>query len=437
MATFQLREIAEIIQQPIKRDRLITGFQQDQRLLFPGHLFFAIKGEKVDGHTFLSEAAQKGAVAAVVSQNYSGGDHGLELIKVENVLFALHAIAQAIHRQRSMKIIGVTGSVGKTTTKEFIATLLEESFRVGKTPGNANSQVGLPLSLLNADGNEEVFVAEMGMSQPGELTRLVQIAPPEISVLTNVSLAHVSYFQEGIEGIAKAKSEIFSSSLTRVGVVSSQAFFFESVQRAMGCEPIVYGLKEGDYYLNGCSVMERGTASPKIDLPFEASHLRENFVAAAIVARLMGMDWPTIRTQAMKLTTISGRFQQLVHEGITVVNDSYNANAISMKAALLNLPQPPAGKRTIGVLGAMRELGDYSVSCHEEVAQIALDTVDDLLCLGDECQPMIDLFHKNNRHAELYMDLQLLKKRLFEMAQPGDVVLLKGSNSNQLWKVLS
>jgi|SRR5579862_23940 len=437
MARFYLSEIARMLEKDAPKELEITGFEQDSQRIAPGHLFFAFKGEKVDGHDFLKSVAVQGGCAAIVSKDYAGEDFGLALIRVENVLHALHSLARQVHAQRHPRVVAVTGSVGKTTTKEFIATLLQGQFTVAKTPGNANSQVSMPLSILNAEGHEEVFVIEMGMSEKGEMQRLVAIAPPEISVVTPITYAHVVFFPEGIDGIAYEKAQILSHSDTRLGIVCTQAAAFPIVLQTGSCEKRIYGQEE--YYLDsadGLRIVEKGIPSPPLQLPFDASHLRDNFLAAALVARAMGMSWSAIACQALQLTLVPRRFEKVVRDGIVFINDSYNANATSMKAALHNLPQPEPGKKRIAVLGAMKELGEFTQTLHKEVGECALACVDQLLCMGEECQVMCDLFVQHQREVEMLPDIASMKKRVFEVAEKGDVVLLKGSRPNRLWQVL-
>ncbi|HEY2810308.1 MAG TPA: UDP-N-acetylmuramoyl-tripeptide--D-alanyl-D-alanine ligase [Rhabdochlamydiaceae bacterium] len=437
MADFSLSEIAGILHLDAPRDVRISGFVQDSNLATVGNLFFAMKGKKTDGHAFLCDVAKRGGVAAVVSNDYCGEDFGLSLLRADDVLGALHALAKAVHAERKIPVIGVTGSVGKTTTKEFIATLLEGKFKVAKTPGNANSQVSMPLSILNTKEGEEVFVIEMGMTEKGEIERLVRIAPPEIAVVTPIAHAHIAFFPDGIEGIARAKAEILASPLTRLAILHERAAHFSAIASA-SCAKILYG--EGTEYAwdekQKLRVRERGELSPHLPFAFEASHLRENFLAAVAVARALGMQWKEIITQIPKLALQPRRFETVVQGGIVFINDSYNANAISMKAALQNLPSVSPGNKKIAVLGAMRELGEYERMLHQEVAQCALQCVDRLLCLGEECRVMVDLFQKNDREAELFLDFEALKKRVFELAQAGDVVLLKASKPLRLWSVL-
>jgi UDP-N-acetylmuramoyl-tripeptide--D-alanyl-D-alanine ligase len=429
-----LSDIAALLNLNVTRDAAICGFEQDSRKVEKGFLFFAIKGEKTDGHHFLREVALRGAYAAVVSHSYAGEDFGLVLLHVADVLDALQSLARQVQQRRNPRVIGVTGSVGKTTTKEFIAGLLEARFKVAKTPGNANSQVSMALSILNESKEHEVFVMEMGMSQKGEMQRLVSIAPPEIAVITPITHAHVLFFPDGVEGIAHEKARILSHPQTRLGIASAQAARFSVVRDTGSCEKILCGQK--DYVFDGMCVLERGVKSPILPFPFEATHVRDNFLIAVAVARAMGLSWEDIVQQAPQLQMVAKRFEKTVRDGITFINDSYNANALSMKAALQNLPTAKEGKKTIGVLGAMKELGPYTEELHREVAECALQYVDQLICLGQECQVMVDFFVQNDKKAELYPNLASVKEKVFAVAEEGDVILLKGSRSNELWRIL-
>lgn len=438
MTAFSFSAIARLLGTRVPVEGEITHFAHDSREVGPGSLFFALKGERVDGHAFLAEVAKRGAKAAVVAHEYRGADFGLTLFRVEDVLKALHEMARLVQAARKGRIIAVTGSVGKTTTKEFIASLLESRLRVAKTPGNCNSQVSFPLSLLNAQEDADIYVAEMGMSQAGEISRLVSIAPPEIAVVTNISYSHALFFPQGIEGIARAKAEIFSSSKTHKGIIHAQAAAFTCIKE-LSLSKVIYG-PQGKYLLEkgegGVYIIEEGDRSPLMHLPFSASHLCENFLGAVAVAREMGLTWEEIGAKAPCLTTLSKRFEKINYNGIIFINDSYNANMTSMIAALDNLPLAAEGKKRIAVLGSMKELGAYSDAHHHQVGLKALESCDLLLCLGEECQGMVDLFRAHKRLAELHPDLFSLKTRLFELAQSGDVVLLKGSKSHSLWKLL-
>lgn len=411
----------------------IRAFQHDSRQVEPGDLFFALKGARSDGHHYLNDVAQKGAIGAVIQEDFFPRPDHLFCVPVQDVQETLQAMAAEAFSKASLQAIGVTGSVGKTTTKEFIATLIQGS----KTPASCNSQVGLPLSILNEIEGSDFFVMEMGMSQPGELTRLVQMAPPDIAMITQIALAHAANFPDGLNGIAAAKAEIFSHARTKLGVIHTQVAKFKPV---MGCDQITYGGDDGDYRIEKrgkeYQVYEGSTISPRFFLPFEASHLVENALGALAVARQMGFSWEELLPRCMQLQTCSHRFAWEDKKGIRFLNDSYNANPASMKAAFKHLQEVSRSGRLIAVLGSMRELGSFEAMAHREVGEMAVDIVDALLCIGNECGPLVDCFIEKGKPVEWLDSLDGLSGLLAEWALPGDVVLLKGSNSHQLWKLL-
>ncbi|MDX8430361.1 MAG: Mur ligase family protein [Candidatus Algichlamydia australiensis] len=380
----------------------------DSRQVRPGMTFFALKGEKVDGHSFLEEAAKRGAVKAIVEEGYQGPDFGMELASVSDVEEELQRQAKEFRKKIQAKVVGVTGSVGKTTAKEFIATLLESSFRVDKSVGSFNSQLTLPLSILNADLDAEVLVLEMGMSKPGELAKLTEIAQPEIAVITKIAYSHSENFAD-LNGIAQAKAEILQSPRLKKTFVGKQAKSFS---------PFSSG-----------EVPEESS----IVLPFEAYHLQENFILAKAVAEYLGVPFLEICKQAKKLSPFSHRFERITLGGITFIDDSYNANPASMKAALQNLPE---GKRRIAVLGEMRELGKFSQISHEQIGSIAAEEVDLLFTLGEEAKVLFDRFALSKKMACHFTDKEKLLQALRSEVCAGDVVLLKGSNSLQMWTLL-
>lgn len=402
----------------------ITGAAIDSRKIKEGDLFFALPGEKVDGHNHLQEAAANKASAAVVSKNYSGDSFGLELIKVEDVVAFLQTLACEAAANKSAKVVAVTGSVGKTTTKEFVAHLLEAKYRVWKTLGNANSQVGLPLAILNSDLEGDIFVVEMGMSVRHEIERLVKIIPPDVAIISKIGLAHAEFFPDGLEGIAAAKAEIFSHPKTKVGIVNTKAKQFKAIAELQSCQVIYFG--EGEEFSFDCI--------KDIKLPFKASHLCENFLAAAVCARHFEVSWEDIASQAKTLPGVKMRFEMIERDGILIISDAYNANPESMCAAIRNLPSV-TGKK-IAVFGEMKELGKFSESSHREIAEFALGYIDHFLCFGKGCLPMLDVFAQAGKPAEYFSHLTELREKLFALAEPGDLVLLKGSNANNLWKIL-
>jgi UDP-N-acetylmuramoyl-tripeptide--D-alanyl-D-alanine ligase len=370
-----------------------------------------------------------------VSASYAGESFGLPLLPVPDVLGALQELARQKVAESGARIVAVTGSVGKTTTKEFTAALLQGSYRVGKTPGNANSQTGVPLTILNAQGDEEVLVLEMGMSREGEMARLVAIAPPEIALLTKIGVSHAHYFPDGVAGIAREKTQIFSHPRTRVRIAHSSTRAFLAAGKAC----VLYGA-EGDYQLQtegSCVVIvERREKSPAIRLPVTATHIRENFLAAVTIARSMGVEWEEVQERARALAPYRMRFEVVERQGVVFINDAYNASPESMRAALANLPAPASGGRRVAVFGEMKELGVYAESAHREIAEESLRLIDHLLCLGEGCAPMEEVFLRAGRPVNRFADRALLRESLRSLVRPGDVVLIKGSRSNGLWSLL-
>jgi|JI10StandDraft_1071094.scaffolds.fasta_scaffold04744_1 UDP-N-acetylmuramoyl-tripeptide--D-alanyl-D-alanine ligase len=407
-----IREIAQFLGKESVNKKEIFHFAFDSRKVKPGTFFFALKGEKVDGHTFLEEVASKGGLGAVVSKDYQGPHFGMELFPVENVRKALQHLARDLFKQRPPLVIGVTGTVGKTTTKEFIAGILSEKFRVSKSIGSENSQVSLPLTILNWEGEDEILVLEMGMSQKKELAQLVQMAPPDLGVLTKVSLAHAAFFDD-LEDIAKAKCELFESKKLKHAFINREASEFKAVQKVKG--PITW--------------FEKAT----IQSPFTEAPFLENLGAAVSIARHLGMSDGEIEKGAQKLRPFTHRGEKVQKKGVLFIDDAYNASPIAMKGALKSLPE---GRRRIGFLGAMKELGIYEEESHKEVGEYALPLLDELLCLGKECQVMVDLFQKKGKRATLFETKKEATAHLKKIMKEGDVVLLKGSNSFQLWTVL-
>lgn len=407
-----IREIAQFFDHLLTCNEVITHVAFDSRNVKIGSLFFALSGEKVDGHHFLEEVAKKGAVAAVVSSAYQGPNFGMDLIPVLDVKQALQDLAREVFKEKTPLVIGVTGTVGKTTAKEFIAGVLSEKFRVAKNPGSMNSQVGLPLTVLNWDGKDEILVLEMGMSEKGEITRLTEIAPPQLGVLTKLSLVHSAFF-DGIEGIAEAKCELFKSSQIRHAFLNCDTAEFEAVQ----------SIDTEKTWFEKCT----------LKAPFTEPQLLENLGAAVAIARHLGMAEEEIIRGIQKLKPFDHRGEKIEKKGVLFIDDSYNASPVASKAAFRSMP---AGKKRFAIFGAMKELGAFEEVSHREVAECAFPIIDELLCVGKECQPMVDFFKQKGKPAMLFEAKERAAKHLKEIMNEGDVVLIKGSNSFKLWTIL-
>lgn len=413
----------------------------DSRQVNRQTLFFALPGEKTDGHNFLSDVKKKGGVAAVVSSQYRGPTYGLTLLPVADVQQALQQLAMSVHQRQHAPVVGVTGTVGKTTVKEFLSTILEERFSVAKTIGNANSQLGLPMTLINQHKQADILVLEMGMSFPGEISRLVAIAPPDIGVLTQISLVHAENFRS-IDEVAAAKCELFTGNRLRSGFFCGSTLTFSAVQK-LNCKKIIYNTVAAnnvDYCFSSLSncmtIDEKGKRSPVIDFPFCESHLLENALAAVAVARYFELSWEEIKRGVKKLTPYRHRFEKIEHRQVLYIDDSYNSSPRAVAVALRNLPKPKPGGKTVAILGAMKELGAFCEQSHREVGELAARTVDCLFCLGKECKPLISAFRSSGKPAELFEKLDQVTAALSQVVAEGDVVFIKGSCSLKMWKIL-
>ena len=412
----------------IERILSAKGVVTDSREVKRGDLFCALKGERVDGHEYVAEAAANGASAALVERRV---DVEIEQLVVDDVLAVLQEAAQAKLAGMSAKVIAITGSVGKTTTRTFLTTLLADHRRIHAARKNRNSQVGLPLSILEAEGDEEILVLEMGMTGPGEIRRLCEIAPPDIAVVTNVALVHVGFFQDGIEGIAKAKAEIFEQA--KVGIAPLDSPFSRLLMETGECPKRSYSTRsrEADFFgrVDGqrVQIFEGGNPVVECDWHVPLRHCLHNLLAAAAAARAVGLGWRQIEEGISKLDLPAQRFEVLERNGITIVDDTYNACTLSVCAALDSMPEPQEGGRRIAVFGGITELGDLTNDAHRQVAEHALGRVDHLICLGEHLAPVWEVWHREGRDIKWCMERDELADYLSEVVQVGDVVLVKGS----------
>lgn len=416
----------------------------DSRKVNPGDIFFALKGAKVDGHDYLNEVFEKGAVAAVISTEYSGALKGVS-IAVEDSLGALQTVAQEKMKLYKGKVVAVTGSVGKTTTKNFITELLSAKLRISSSPGNNNSQIGLPLSILNnLDLNSDAAIFEMGMSFPGDIAKLVSIAPPDIAVLLSVELVHAMNFNS-IEEIAKAKSEIFSSEKKPFAIFNSTLKCYESVISNLPKHSLTFGG-------NGTSpfsanyvcffeneklvIVENGLKSIQIPhLQLLGEHNLQNLLASIAVARKLALSWEVIIDKVGELKNPEKRMELKEKRAVTFVDDSYSASFVAVKAALDSLPSPNENGKKIAVLGPMAELGAFSFQCHQDIGYYALDKVDSMICLGTECLAIEKVWLDAKRQVYYAKDHQDIANHLRHIAKDGDVVLLKGSNLYRIGEI--
>jgi UDP-N-acetylmuramoyl-tripeptide--D-alanyl-D-alanine ligase len=442
MKPIPFNALAKLLELHHHDQTLVRGVCIDSRTVQPGDLFFALPGCKTDGHNFIQEAVSKGAMGAIVREDYHDQRLAIPLLRVPNVLAALQDFAQKSLVKRKSKVIAITGSLGKTTTKGFIATLLRTTYRIFASPLSFNSQVTVPLSILLADENEEYLVLEMGMSHEGNLKNLISIAPPHIALLTTVAVQHACNFSDGLEGISREKATIFTHPKTELGILHHDILHYKEILATGSCLKKTFSstTPEADYFIEVVNkevrIHVKGEALYAIPLVLPLHVHYQNFLAAVVLARSLEIPWPLIREVAPFLKLPPMRFEKIERGGILFINDAYNANPDSVKAALESLPTPLPGGKVIAVLSEMDALGMYTESGHKQVAEAALKVADYLLCLGSRCETMREIWVRANKPVELFESRTHLESALKRVAKPGDVVLLKGARSYALDQLL-
>ncbi|MBS0623706.1 MAG: UDP-N-acetylmuramoyl-tripeptide--D-alanyl-D-alanine ligase [Verrucomicrobia bacterium] len=422
-------------------DATVCGACIDSRLVKPGDLFFALKGARHDGHHYLKDAAARGASAAVVSQSYQDSNFGMVLIRVEDVVATLQQLAKKYLEQQKIRVIAITGSLGKTTTKEFAKTLIGSSYRVFATPLSYNSQVTVPMSILSIRGDEEIMILEMGMSAPGHLAKLINIAPPDTALITTVASQHALGFEDGLAGIAQEKSSIFTHLKTKIGLYHHDMPYASHAQIG-SCEKITFSCTDpaADFFLHregSCvTIREKDKTQYSFNLQLPVQAHDHNFLAALSLARLLGIPWPVLKEMTAFLKLPPMRFEKIEKQGITFINDAYNAIPQSIRAALQSLPNPQGG-RTVAVLSEMDALGEYSEKGHQEVGQCALEHADALFCVGNRCKAMEEIWQTSSKLCRRFDTVKDLGDQLVKFVQKGDVVLLKGARAFALDKLLN
>lgn len=434
MKPIPFRVVAKELGYSHPEQKLITGFAIDSRKISSGDLFFALPGNRVDGHAFLKEVASKGAMGAVIREDFRGEVPQIPLIKVPDVLLSLQNFARTTLEKRSSQVIAITGSLGKTTTKEFTAALLRSRYRIFASPLSYNSQITLPLSILMAEGKEDFLILEMGMTHTGNLKQLISIAPPDIALITTVDLQHVCNFSNGLAGIGEEKASILSHPKTKLGFLHLDMPHFQQAAVVGNCLKKTFSLKskEADCYLEALpndrvSIHIKGEPPSELTTRLPSKIHYHNLLAAVAIARALDVPWKLIQEVTPSLQLPPMRFEKIVKQGICFINDAYNANPSAIKGALENLPPPAPGGKVVAVLSEMDALGAYSEEGHRIVGSAALRHADYLLCLGKWCEIMKGMWEQANKPVELFESRHLLEQALKRVAQPGDVILLKGA----------
>lgn len=447
-----LREIGEgltpvgSVQLPpgVTTDHAVTGWSIDSRTLQPGDAYFALPGPHHDGHDYVPDVLAKGASAVVVNRAVETDGVAAAVYQVDDTLAALQRLARWTRLRWSKPIVAVTGSAGKTTTKEAIAQFLGAQFRVAKTAGNLNNHVGLPLSLLRFPDDSQVGVIEMGMNHAGEIRQLAEIALPQVGVVTNVGHAHVEYF-DSIEGIALAKRELIEAlppeGTAVLNADDERVARFAEVHRG---QVVTYGFSEkAQVRAEQVSTCPGGVSFTVEDVRFESPlvgrHGVSNILAGIAVAKVFDVPLTSLVEPAKQLAPGKMRGERITWKGVTILNDCYNSNPDAARFMIDVLRDEPAQRR-IAVLGEMLELGRWSESLHNDVGRYAAQAgIDVLIGIHGASRALMEggVAAGIGKHIAFYFeDAVVAGDFLRRFVQPGDAILFKGSRGTHVERAL-
>jgi len=429
---------------------VVCGYSIDSRTVGAGELFFAVRGERLDGHDFVTTALERGAVAAVVSRalvaTLPDAVLAVPLLITEDPLIALQALAAHVRRQWGRLVVAVTGSAGKTTTKEAVAAALGAKFNVLKSQGNLNNGFGLPLQLLRLEPSHDIAVVEMGMNHSGEIAVLARIAAPDWGVVTNVGTAHIENFADGQAGIARAKFELVAALPSNgVAFLNCDDAYVSQFGRDFHGRVVYFGagpcadpqFLESKEDLEGLHLKFRaGKIDADLTLHLLGAHNASNALAGLAVALEAGVALGDAITALSTLTAGDKRGQVIEVDGATIVNDSYNSNPEALRSMIGTLASRPAGRRIL-VAGEMLELGEHGPALHRECGRAAAEAGLDLVAGVQGNAEHLATAACSGGVASLFLhDADAAGRWLKQTMQPGDVVLVKGSRGVRLERAI-
>ncbi|MDD3569864.1 MAG: UDP-N-acetylmuramoyl-tripeptide--D-alanyl-D-alanine ligase [Lachnospiraceae bacterium] len=417
------------------RNLKIEKLTTDTREIEKGSLFIPFQGDNFDGHDFIEQAFEKGALCCFSQKKIEA--KGI-IILVEDTRKAFRMLAMYYLTLFNVKVVGITGSVGKTTTKDMIASVLEEKYKVLKTQGNFNNEIGLPKTIFNLEDDHEVAVLEMGMNSFGEISRLSEIAKPDIAVITNVGVSHIENLGSR-EGILRAKSEIFEYlKKDGVAVLNADNDMIATLSGKLNFKTFWFSIEnKSDFYaeniapigLEGikCTVVFKDEKTD-VTIPVPGEHMVLNALSAAAVGKALNLTMEQIKRGIENFVPTAMRMAvNKTDFGLTLINDAYNANPVSMKAAIDVLCTSKG--RTVAIMGDMFELGNFAPSLHYEVGEYAVKAGVFLsICIGENSLKIYDGIKENGGNA-MYFKTQeeFLQSNLKEIFISGDTVLIKAS----------
>ncbi|MCP2732112.1 UDP-N-acetylmuramoyl-tripeptide--D-alanyl-D-alanine ligase, partial [Limnofasciculus baicalensis] len=416
---------------------LFPGISTDTRSLKPGQVFLALRGLQFDGHEYLRAAIGKGAIAVITDRSIGNEFDDIPQLQVEDTLKAYQQIASYWRDRFNIPVIAVTGSAGKTTTKELISAVLGTQGNVLKTQGNYNNEIGVPKTLLELGQEHDYAVIEMAMRGVGQIAQLTQIAHPTVGVITNVGTAHIGLLGSA-EAIAKAKCELLAEMPhSSIAVINhDNKLLRKTAATVWQGQTITFGLDGGDLHGQLIDLDTLAVDGIEFPLPLPGRHNALNYLAALAVAKILGIDLTKL-TKGVLVEMPGGRSQRYeLAKDIVILDETYNAGLESMKAALQLLAETP-GKRHIAVLGAMKELGERSPEFHQEVGNTVEELhLDALLITVDDEEAQAIATGVSTVPTDCFDSQADLLEHLKELLQPGDRVLFKASRSIGLDRVV-
>lgn len=424
----------------------VTDVVIDSRKVTKGCLFIAIKGARVDGHDFIENVIKEGGAMCAISEKRL--DANVPYILVKSTLQAIMDIAAYYRKVMGIPVVGITGSVGKTSTKEMISSVLEEKYNVLKTEGNFNNEIGLPLTIFRLREEHQIAILEMGISHFGDMTKLASIATPDMCVITNIGVCHLENLINR-DGVLKAKTEVFDF-LPPDGkiILNGDDDKLITVKEYKGIKPIFYGIN-GDFDIKGTDIAALGLKGSFFTMKYDGlstdvyikvpgAHMVHNALAAAAVGREFGMTPDEIKHGIEKVRAVNGRINVIETDRYTIIDDCYNANPVSVKAAIDVLTY--AKGRKVAILGDMFELGDNEIELHESVGEyIAGKNINLIICIGRLSRHICDKAIEDGVSSDNvihYDKIEDFINTASDYLKKGDNILIKASHGMNFTKIV-
>ncbi|EJT6474674.1 UDP-N-acetylmuramoyl-tripeptide--D-alanyl-D-alanine ligase [Clostridium perfringens] len=440
MLELNLQEIVKATKGALLKEadvKEIKAVSTDTRKIEEGTMFIALKGENFNGNNYVLEAFNKGAKIAIVDEvkcDLNELKEDVALIKVQNTGRALMDLAKFYREKLGLKVVGITGSAGKTSTKDLVAAVLSDKYKVFKTKGNFNNEIGLPLMILELDSTYDVAILEMGMRGLGQIKELAEIASPDLGIITNIGISHIEILKTR-ENILKAKMEIatfFDKNNTLV-VCGNDDFLgslpsaeYKIVKTGVG-ENFKIGAKNiALEELSSKFTVYDGEKEEEFSLDMPGEHNISNLMLGIAIAKELGVSFEEMKRGLNNIEATSMRLELIKKDGFSILNDCYNSSPVAVKSAI-DVMKNIEGKRRIAVLGTMRELGHKSEEAHEEIGKYAKENgIEKVLCFGDFSENIKEGYGEG---CTVYENKEELIKDLLNIICDGDIILVKASRS--------